>query len=75
MRQHKEKSQLNQGKEKNSKQVIELEIEEQICKTTIKFKYSEKATKISTFYLTLEIKPVLEFKIWRLRVITDKISW
>ena len=53
MRQNREKSQLNQGKEKNSNQIIELEIEEQMCKTTIKFRYSEKATKISSFYLTL----------------------
>ena len=36
MRQHREKSQLNQGKGKNSNQIIELEIEEQMCKTTIR---------------------------------------
>ena len=35
MRQHREKSKLNQGEGKNSNQTIELEIEEQMCKTTI----------------------------------------
>ena len=35
MRQHWKKSQLNQGKGKNSNQTNELEIEEQMCKTTI----------------------------------------
>ena len=35
MRQHREKSPLNQGKGKHSNQIIELEIEEQMCKTTI----------------------------------------
>ena len=35
MKQHCDKSQLNQGKGKNLNQILQFEIEEQMCKTTI----------------------------------------